>query len=412
LNLRSTLLSLCLFGLGCASTQGTAAATAVREAPVPADARRELLAALEREQEPLPVRPLEAPQGRFTARVEAAGDPVFEDDQDFTVVDLPIGTETAIKCFIYRDSIDVGQSLQAMIGELSSSLRVEALRPVEIVAAGDRPAVFLELDYTTEAPGGQRAAGQVKILAAPHDDLPLVCFHDELGFRRTFRRITQALAASLEPFGKTPRFNELQVFKINGLPVGFEQRRVWEVEQDQTIVETATVLMMPRSRTELTFQDNVSTAVSDAAGRLSQYVFAKAVNGELVLQATLERQRGNTYSVQGTQGGKEFSATLTSKDKAGLASELLIQREVKDALLGGQKAELSFETYRPATQVTALQTVHYRRIADRARGVSVQLEDVTMEGEVDEHGAMERMDLPLGQGARMVMDRVLAQGTP
>ncbi len=401
-----------LLAVACATTPRPTESTAVQTPPPPADARRELLAALERELQPLPTRALQGPEGRFSAQVESAGAAVLEDEQDFTVVDLPIGTEAAIKCFLYRDSIDVGQSLQAMIQQLSSELQVEALRPVEIIAAGDRPAIFMELDYTTPTPDGQRAAGQVKILASPHDDLPLVCFHDELGYRRTFRRITQGFAASLQPSGNRPRVSELQVFKVRELPVGFEQRRIWEAEHGQTIVEITAVLLIPRSRTEFAFQDNVSTEISDAGGRINQYVYAKAVDGQLVLQATLERKSGNVYSVHGTRDGKPFEGSLKSRDKAGLASELLNQKEVASALLGGLKPALSFEIYSPGIHPTALQKVHYRKTPASPRSISIQLDDVTMEGELNPDGSVVRMDVPLGQGATMTQSRILAQGTP
>lgn len=409
---RLTALALLAVMLGCAA--GPRAAPDGTEGPArtTADAKRELLAAMERELEPLQTQPVSAPQARFTGTVEAAAPLVIEDETDFTLVDIPIGTRAPIKCFVYRDSIDVGQSLQAMIGALGEDLQIEAVRPTEIAAAGDRPALFMELDYTSDLGNGARAAGQVKLIAAPDDDLPLVCFHDEVGYGRTFRRITRAFAASIAPAGAAPKFAEIQVFQVNERPVGFEQRRIWDAEQGQTIIETTAVLLMPKSKKEFAFQDTVSTVVSDAKGRISQYAYAKAINGELTVQATMERQQGNTYAVQGTREGKEFRASFQSKDPRGLPSDVMIHREVKGELLRGRKPQLVFEQYQPSTEPTALREVKYRKTDTTARGVTLEMDGTTLAAELDEHGTVEHLDMPLGNGGTMRIDRVLAQGTP
>lgn len=394
------------------SGAGAAEKQAPAEVTSPAEARRQLLAALEREREPMPQQKVADAEGRFAGATEAVGRPVLEEAEAFTTVEIPIGTGAEISCFLYRDSIDAGVSLQRIISALGETVTLEALRPVEIAAAGARPALFLELDYTTPTEDGRTAAGQVKLMAAPDDDLPLICLHDELGYRRTFRRVAQGFAASLQPRGEQPRFTELHVFRVNDLPVGFEQRRIWELEQGQTVVENTAVLMMPRSRNALVFQDTSSTQVSDKGQRVTQYSYARARDGQLLVHATLERQQGNTYRARGTHQGKEFSATLTTEDTQGLLSEVAIQRELKRRLLSGETPQLSFQTYAPADAPEAWRTIAYRKAPGGERAVTLVSGTMEARGELDEHGAVERVQMPVGGDATMTMERALAQGTP
>src|SRR5512132_3104218 len=70
--------------------------------------------AMGRETAALPLRDVPFPDGAF--KVEATATPKVTPQEGFVQVEIPIGTEEDLSCFVYPDHLDTGAMLMAFVG--------------------------------------------------------------------------------------------------------------------------------------------------------------------------------------------------------------------------------------------------------------------------------------------------------
>jgi hypothetical protein len=420
MRLRTTL----LLGLltGCATTSASKPEATPAEAPAPASApdaeaapapaqNPDLKAMAARELPPLPKQKVTAPDGSFTGEVEGAGAPSFQRQEDFLILSVPLGTKGPLTCFVYAEPLDAGGTLTRLLGMVGQHTEVQRARTTDVRLVNEAPTVYAEAQYLVNMPQG-KGAGQAKLMVHTHEQVPLVCTHDELGYTESFKRITSGLASSLKAAGEpkpAPRYAEFHVIRIQGHPVGFEWRTMNGGAGGSTVTEVETSLFLPRSAKELLTQDTVSKELADKEGRLVGRDYARATNGELDIQMSLEQVKGREYHYEGTHSGKSLKGEFTATQE--LATEPGSARVVREQLLPGKKKELTMQSYNPAANPAAPVPQVWRRESAEGREVTVEMGPVKAMLTVDARGMVEKAVVPMGS-LEMVQERVSVSGTP
>jgi hypothetical protein len=231
--LRRALLVLVSLCAACASQSAATRAEAPAEAPpAPAEAAPaeappaplDVKALFAREVEPLAPQAFSSPEAGFSGQVEASAPVTVLRGEGYTQLTIPVGTDMPLECFVYDERRDAAGTLQGVVQSVGEELTLRMVRPSGVAVLKEAPALFLELVYSSER-DGKPSAGHVKLMVHADNSLPVLCTHDEPGYTESFRRIASGLATALEPSQPrypTPRYSEVQVMKVQGLPVGFE----------------------------------------------------------------------------------------------------------------------------------------------------------------------------------------------
>jgi len=372
---------------------------------------------LAREASGLGVRTLAFAGGSLAAEVEAAAAPSVtrEATGGLWSIAIPIGSEAPISCFVYDKAIDTAASVLRfirLVREGSKDVTIQSVAPVEAGAIGETPYLMVDVSYTKGSPAGL-LGGLVKMIVRPDTDAPLLCFHDEVGYRATFKRVTQGLARALKVDKPTPspELVEIQITRLGELPVGFDRRTVTADARGGKVDQTIGCMLMPRSPQEAAGSDHLSTEVSDEHGRLLALDVVEAEGEEIETQVNLTREGGGrAYRFKGKHAGKEISGRFRSKEKEGLASALLVAERLRTSLLVGKSTELKTQEYHASLAPDRPVTVTYRRTGE-AREVTMTLGQLEVSGRLDEHGFVEAASMPLG-GMALRQERVLIRRTP
>jgi hypothetical protein len=343
--------------------------------------------------------------------VEAAAAPTLQQQEGFIALSIPLGTGSPLSCLVYSEPLDAGGALYRMLELVGQNTDVRLARTTDVRLLGDSPAVFAEAQYLVDVPAG-KAAGQIELMVYTSDQTPLVCTHDELGYSESFARVTSGLARSLQGAGEekpTPLYAEFHVLRLKGHPVGFEKRVMREVAGGSRLTEVERSFIFPRSEKALKVQDVVSTELADKDGVLVARDYARATDGELDLQMSLEQVKGREYRYEGKQGGKDLSGTFTATRD--LSTDPGSARVVREQLLSGKQRELTLQSYSPSSNPSGPTTQVWRKASAEGRELTVEQGEVKVSVTVDAQGMPEKLVVPLGE-LQLVQERVSVSGTP
>ena len=365
-----------------------------------------------RELEPLPKQRVNSTEGIFTAEVEAVAAPKLTRHEGSTRLEIPLGTEATLGCFVYERPIDAAGAVLAVAKAVQGhqGVTVRSLTPTDVSVVADAPVMFVDVAYEVASPGDSVSAGRLKLMVSASPALPLLCAHDEPGYARTFQRITTGLASTLQVPGP-PRapapMAELRVLKLDGRLAGFDWRTGRSLGAGAQRTEASTSLLLPGAPNGPRAEDRTVTTITDDAGQLLEQRHAHAENGNLTLQVTLRRERppkpppretpSRGYRYEGRQGTRPLKGTFTSK--RGLATEAMVRMGVREGLLTGDASEVLFDVYRPAELLSGPTEVVLRRTPSAGpRALTVTMGAISKEARANASGAFEWTERTLPEG--------------
>jgi hypothetical protein len=364
----------------------------------------DLEALLEREVSPLPKRSVGFPNPVWSARVEAEGAPAVSLLESATVVDIPIGTQDPVRCYVYADDVDPGGTLGRVLNDAGRQAEYERIRPVDVVVAAEAPALQVAALYTTRGPLGDRVAGQLELLFHALPGHPVLCVHDELGYTKSFRRVALGFSSSLrtELTPPAPRWLEVQVARIGKIPVGFIRRALVASETGGVRTLETSSFMLPMPDQTWVFEDEGSFSDLDPGGRIQRAVFAQFSGGRELLNLRIDRLAGG-YHVQGKRAGEDVSAEFRTRDPEGLPGPALVGQWLD------QQERVEVEEFRPSLNAAEPVTVTYQRMSAAPRRVVAKLGPAELVGRLDARGLFDHVELTANR-TTTVFDRVLQRG--
>ncbi len=341
--------------------------------------------------------------GQRRLKLEAAGPVRVARDEAhrLSTLELPLGTQLPVQCFLYEGPLDTGATLARTVRSVAGKpgLTVASVRVLAIELVEKEPSLLAEVGYLVDGPGGKRA-GQLKLFLVPTGPAPVMCLHDEPGYRKTFQRVAAKLAAllvrSTPTAGPAPVYRTLSLSTAGPMPVGFESSQLVKREDGSRVMVTLSTMVMARSPTEWMAQDIATTSELDAAGYVASRRVVVVANGEAQLDLTATRAAGGRYDFKGTASGKPLSGSFKAKQAKGLWSDVLITRAVRDELLTSKRPTLVVEQYEPTLNPLAVTVFTARRSSEGPRRIDLDAASLKMHLTVDERGDTTCNELEMG----------------
>lgn len=355
-------------------------------------------------------RELDGPAGEQVAaigarrlKLEASGPVKVTRDEAhaLTTLELPIGTQLPVQCFLYQTAIDTGATLARMVRSIGErpGLAVANVRVLSIELVENQPSVLAEVQYLADSPLGKQG-GQLKLFLVPTGSSPVLCLHDEPGYRKSFQRVAARLASlllkSTPPSGPLPSYRTVSVTTAGPMPVGFDSFELVPRADGTRVIVSLSTMVVPRSPTEWMAADTATTSELDAQGYVSSRRVLMAANGEAQLDLTATRGAKGRYDFKGTAQGKPLAGAFTLKQPKGLWSDVLITKAVRDELLTSKKAALSVEEYVPDLNPLGPTVFTARRSKEGPRRVDLEAATLKVRMTVDDQGDTASSDMEVG----------------
>jgi hypothetical protein len=322
---------------------------------------------------------------------------------------VPLGTRHPVRCLISADGLDPANTLHMLTMKTPEPRRILRL---DAGMVGTRP--FLEAHY---AYGTDTTAGCLKMIVAYAWPSAVLCYHDDVGYRTTLRRITESVITSLRIRG-VPIPEELPYYEVNrrlidAQPVGFGLF-VAQGSARGLSYHSISSELVPRSESELLATDTFETTVTSDDDWIEHGRYDRVASGEAEFAIQLERQATDRYRVGGQHHGKPVADSFPGPPFPGPGR----QGEALAQFLGDRKTrETSFRVFDPGMRIDGPSTTVLER-APAGATYTVTMGPATVppsqraRATIDYAGKLVRSEAPLLDGRTLVVERLHAQRVP
>lgn len=332
----------------------------------------------------------------WRAQVEAKSAPTVEiEEGGVQKISIELGWEQPLICRVYPGPLDVGQTLSQTLANVSRVAQVQSVLGYGVENAGLEPIVFVRAVYEVDSEGGEKGAGDLKILLAPNAAGSVFCLHDALGYARSFQRVggdfVRSFAFASPP--PAPRRGELWVQTIDGLPVGFTSKKEFNQEGKGALLTSVASKFIPVSQEALATSDTADVVQLDAQGEVGEGNWIAFQEGREEYAVKLER-KGKSYAVTGRVRGAAVDEKFTPR--APIWSEASLTKRFQKIAKAGKAASFQSEEYLPGIDASHATEVSYE-VKPREGGFAIQAL-VKGQGMVllaDERGVPRAFQIPL-----------------
>lgn len=356
--------------------------------------------------------------GAFTGQLQATAPPVIQNGQTAEGVKVAtlafrIGSANGMVCYV-RGTRDVAGLVDTKIDEIKKEMakngiqgRLEAPE-VSVEIEGSHPVLYLDVPTVVKKPDGERP-GLIKLAFSPRDGGSVLCMHDEIGYKKTFKRIVGGLVTSGTVTGDYPQpvYTEIAIAKSEGKTVGYAES--YEFVQDGQ-VKTLDVLALVRSnKSGGGVLDQVERATANGKGELVSLQRAIGTNRESITALDLKRGNGNAYVYEGlvqkTKVKGSFTAPRALETRGALAGRMA-------QVASGKLKELKYLVYNEAQRLEGPIEVTVTREDPKTLSHKGDNGEVWQTA-IDALGLAERtMYARDKNGERIILERAYSQGQP
>ncbi len=355
--------------------------------------------------------------GTFTGQLQATAPPIVANAQTgegvkVSTLTFRIGSSSPMVCYV-RGTRDAASLLDAKIDEIKKEMAKNnvqgRLRTPEVAVEieGSHPVLYLDVPVVI---GAQERPGLIKLAFSPRDGGSVLCMHDELGYRKTFRRIVGGLVTNANVTGDYPQpvYTEIAVAKLEGKTAGYAESYEF-VQEGQ--VKTLDVLALVRTEKGTSkVVDSVERATSNAKGEVMTLQRAVGSFRDTVTALEVKRGKvGNDYvydgTVQKTKVKGSFTAPRPLETRGALAGRML-------QVASGKLKELKYLAYNEALKLEGALEVVVTREDPKTLSLKSDTGDI-WQMTIDALGLPERTMYPRDKNAeRLIIERAYSQGQP
>jgi hypothetical protein len=348
-----------------------------------------------------------APDGSFTAKVSASAAPQVTVDDKAVSIALEIGSKRPMDCAIFDKRIDAASTLWTLGVEPLAKMPTQEVLGTEVGADEDRPFLTLNMAAVNEA----KEAFVMKVTAVMLADAAVVCRHEEIGYVTTAKSVALELARTLTKSrtGKTVPFHEIHVLKLDGTPMGWHERFVFdgetggafEIAYDATLISKGNGVLV---------SDAVSTTEVDKDGFVKTVTRAEGNPDGLSKRLVLQRAGATSYEVDGEVGDNKVHTKLTSKKPirgmALTAQDIVANARATKAV---PYVEESWSSTRPPGEISVSTYTRQPRFDPKAPAYTVKNGNDEMSVTFDAEGHPTRVTSKM-DGLNVEMSRVFFKG--
>ncbi len=372
---------------------------------------------LAREAAPLAERLLASDDGAFETRVAAEISSQPKPSGRGYYVQLDVGTDVPMECWIYPKGSDVAASHRAFSERVFKSIEKQGaidLKEIQRIDAGvfgGHPYLALDWLYRVKTRRGT-LAGQVKLLAAFKSDASVHCLQNEAGYAKTFERVFRGLVDRLEVEAAAgePYYREVTAVTMGGRKIGAGQLAFTRDSQGGTRIAERTFLLVPTGQATLMATDSYEVQWSTPGGRLTREISGSGVNGQLERRLVLDQAGDGGWTVSGKFKSKDLKTTLEPKVLPSALGEMLLLRQFVAGAGAGDRKD--YWDWSASADPSAYTVVKVQVRERTAAGVATR---VDMGSEVldvifDDSGSARLATMDLG-GVGLELRRIHVQGS-
>ncbi len=366
--------------------------------------------AREREAVQLKHYPLSIDNKSLVADVLAASKPTVENLEEYYYVSIPISTQQPVECLVYKDDIDPASSLKNIMTEMLAELPQNRILDVDAGTFQHMPYLSQESLYITN-----KMAGTLKGMVIAESPAPIICFHDEVGYRETFKKTASSLATSLKISGVGAnqwQYSEVAIWQIKDMRVGFTVNQIAKHDKGDATSYTFTSMIIPRSESESMSMDSYDVTHENSSGLLLEGIYVDVENGEIQHSIELTRANDGSYRAKGEFQGKKINSVVSKNMKlAGTYHQTRALIKAAQSKVADIRS-LSFDSYAPSANPVKPMKVVLKPTGNTVEQMpeyDLNFSGINATGTVDRHG-VNRMTLLMGP-IEMKVSRVYSQGS-
>jgi len=229
-------------------------------------------------------------------------------------ISIPMGAQTPVECTLNEGSQSPAYTLQNFLGIIRSKMNYDKVMIKDTSAGvlGKIPYLYLETEYLEK--GGQY--GVVKTISLSSIGFVLTCFHDELGYQKTFFRVAESLAGSAlieSMLARISHFSSrhINVVKINNRPSGVMENFVFDTDGKTVNYYSITNVLVQVGPAQLNVGESVDdVTIEKKSGYVTQGKYLSNRNDTEEYRINLLAVEPKTYKINGLYNGKQVDQTL------------------------------------------------------------------------------------------------------
>ncbi|BFT29583.1 hypothetical protein D210916BOD24_07590 [Alteromonas sp. D210916BOD_24] len=331
---------------------------------------------------------------------------------------IDIGTTTPVECWAFKDYDGPANSLVNMMKYAINNIAQQQGKPLssqynytlDMTTLDDTLVMDYQILYNL-GEGSDTVSGLIKGLSAESANGLQVCLHNEVGYRKTLKKIfTSFVNAADKSDNTTPFFHAINSVEMNGELVGLASEKfVVDSDGDVEMRETLSMIL-PVDANNVAATDTVTLSWSTVDGDLINTYQYTVENSELASTFSLSSVDGQ-WQVEGEIQGKAVNANLEYQGEmvSNFGTYLMAQSLVTTADVD----ETAFKIWTADTDPTATTTIVMKK-RENANGLyqfHVDMEGFEIEYSVDDKFIMQSAAMHLGP-ISMKMAPLFVTGAP
>ena len=236
---------------------------------------------------------------------------------EYWYYNIDIGTTTPIECWAFKDYDGPANSLVNMMKyainniaqQQGKALSSQYTYSLDMTTLEDTLVMDYQVLYNL-GEDGDTLSGLIKGMSAESANGLQVCMHNEVGYRKTLKKIfTSFVTAADQSDSPQPFFHSINSVVMNGELVGLASEKfIKDTEGDVEMRETLSMIL-PVDANNVAATDTVTLSWSTADGALINAYQYTIENSEMAATFSLSAAEGQ-WSVEGEIQGKSVNADL------------------------------------------------------------------------------------------------------
>jgi hypothetical protein len=284
-----------------------------------------LVDARARESRPQKPRAIESADKWFKAQVPAKLVGAIEKADDSYSLSFASGGKGPVNCEVIPGGIDLAGYLRAnrdylfaAIEKTQGKVETRAVTAYDAGAYGDSPYLQLTWLYRVRTDKGAML-GEVKQIAFEEAGHGVYCFHNDLGYTKTFANIVKGFAETLEIPEKRskPYYHEIATMRINDTRIGVLVVKLEKDDEGYIKAEQIGAMFSPEEGGDISSHDSFEREWVDKDNSLINAFQISVENGEVESELSLSYKDDNGWMLDGTMQGKKVSQKLNPQEDPG-----------------------------------------------------------------------------------------------
>ncbi|MBF7073587.1 hypothetical protein ISG33_09295 [Glaciecola sp. MH2013] len=230
---------------------------------------------------------------------------------------IDIATNAPVECHIFASFDGPANAVSNVVDSTLPSIEKAYDKPLtkrrnfalDIGVSDEVAYVLFDTLYTLGKPG-EAVSGILKTLTAQTGDNLLMCLHNEVGYRATFKAVFESFVAAAKPKQDSNVFFE-NAFKMsfNGIAMGYS-REVHSLDQDGDVhTRQYNTMLFPSSSAAISKSDTFVEQFARIDGSLINLYEYSVEDGSLSHEYSVS-VKGNDWHVEGERQGEAVGAVL------------------------------------------------------------------------------------------------------